>query len=126
MSGFTRSVGKTLATTPTQLSGKEVIGLMRKHRVRIDALAFRLGTTQKRVRKIRRVGLQDALAIRDWTEAITGDDPGPIPNKYRLANSREATDCCFCGCPLISGDQAFEYVGEVFCSITCCRKSRGW
>lgn len=28
--------------------------------------------------------------------------------------------------PLYIGDPAFEYVGEMFCSTTCCRKSRGW
>ena len=27
---------------------------------------------------------------------------------------------------LFVGDMAYEYVGEVFCSVTCCRKSRNW
>ena len=90
------------------------------------SLAFRLGTSQKRVRQIRDSGLADVLAIRDWIQAITGTDPGPIPEKYRINKLLEEGSCCFCGYPLYTGDEAFDYVGEMFCSISCARKSRGW
>ncbi len=111
---------------PAKLSGKEVVRLMRKHRKSIAGLAFRLGSTQKRVREVRAGGLANALAVRDWLEAITGDDPGPIPERYRIRNHTEEAPCGFCGCPLYAGDDAYEYVGEVFCSVSCCRQSRGW
>jgi hypothetical protein len=111
---------------PSSLTGKEVIRLMRKHRKRISSLACRMGVTQKRIRQVREQGLQNGLAVRDWLEAITGVDPGPIPELFRIRRQNEECDCCFCGCPLYVGDDAFEYVGEAFCSITCCRHSRGW
>ena len=127
MSGFTRTTGKDASDKlPTSLSGKEVTTLMRKHKVNIDSMAFRLGTSQKRVRQIRDSGLADVLAIRDWIQAITGTDPGPIPEKYRINKLQEEGSCCFCGYPLYTGDEAFDYVGEMFCSISCARKSRGW
>ncbi len=126
MSGFTRTVGEQSFDLPDSLSGVEVIRLMRKHKVTIESLAFRLGTTQKRVRKIRNTKLDDPLAVRDWIQAITGEDPGPIPKKVCIQNRQEEGDCCFCGYPLYVGDDAYEYVGSLFCSTTCCRKSRGW
>lgn len=126
MSGFSRTTGKTPANLPHKLNGKEIIALMRKHKITIEGLAFRLGTTKKRVREIRKVGLYGGLVVRDWLQAITGEDLGPIPTSYRIRNKSESADCGYCGCPLIPGDQAYEYVGEVFCSTTCCRKSRGW
>lgn len=125
MSGFTQT-RKQEVDLPGTLSGSEVVRLMRKHKKTIESLAFRLGSTMKRVRVARRDGLSDALLVRDWIQAITGTDPGPIPNAYRIATQQQSTDCGYCGCPLITGDTAFEYVGEVFCSTTCCRKSRGW
>ena len=128
MSGFTRTTGdKTTGKgLPSTLSGKEVVALMRKHKVTIASLAFRIGTTMKRVRKIREIGLQDSLVVRDWIQAITGKDPGPIPEKYTVHNRQEEGSCGFCGYPLFVGDPAYEYVGEMFCSVSCCRKSRGW
>jgi len=126
MSGFTQTVGADSSKLPSSLSGAEIVRLMRKHKVTIEALAFRLGTTQKRVRKIRNTKLDDPLVVRDWIQAITGEDPGPIPEKYCVHNRQEEGDCCFCGYPLYVGDDAFDYVGEMFCSIYCCRKSRNW
>jgi len=125
MSGFTQTVNADSSKLPSSLSGAEIVRLMRKHKVTIEAIAFRLGTTQKRVRKIRNTKLDDPLAVWDWIQAMTGEDPGPIPEKYCVHNRQEG-DCCFCGYPLYVGDEAFDYVGEMFCSTTCCRKSRGW
>ncbi len=110
---------------PERLSGKELCRLMRKHKVTIEALAFRIGVTQKRIRAVRASGLDDALAVRDWLQAITGTDPGPIPEKYRIGNPTEETECSFCGCPIFQGEPAYLYLSEVFCSRHCCRRSRG-
>jgi hypothetical protein len=128
MSGFTRTVGGKLPVDglPEKLSGPEVVRLMRKHKLTIEQLAFRLGSTMKRVREVRRKGLTRALVVRDWLQAITGEDPGPIPEKYRVSHISEEGSCGFCGCPLYVGDDSFDYVGEMFCSIYCARKSRGW
>ena len=65
---------------------------MRTHKVTVEALAFRLWTTQKRVRKIRNTKLDDPLAVRDWIQAITGKDPGPIPEKYCVHKRQEEGD----------------------------------
>jgi hypothetical protein len=127
MSGFTRTVDQdpSKIALPSSLTGKEVVALMRKHKVTIESLAFRIGTSMKRIRKIRESGLQDVLAVRDWIQAITGEDPGPLPEKYRINNRQEEGSCCFCGYPLYIDDSAYEYVGSMFCSVSCCRKSRG-
>ncbi len=127
MSGFTYTLGRSNdQPLPSSLLGREVASLMRRHHMTIEALAFRLGTSMKRVRQIRTQGLHDPLAVRDWIEAITGEDPGSIPEAYRIRNQSELADCRYCGFPLDVGDTAYEYVGDVFCSTSCCRKSRGW
>lgn len=127
MSGFTRTIGSTkIGDFKTTLTGEDVVRLMRKHKKTIEALAFRLGTSQKRVRKARESGLSDPLVVRDWMEAITGDDPGPLPERYRINHITEEGNCCNCGYPMGVGDEAYGYVGDIFCSISCCRKSRNW
>lgn len=126
MSGFSKTVGEGNTRFPSSLSGKEIVGLMRKHRVSIRSLAFRLGTTLNRIREVRSEGLQCPLAIRDWLQAITGDDPGPIPKPIRITLEYDQSKCEFCGLPLLVNDSAYSYVGEVYCSVTCCRTSRGW
>ncbi|XZE20337.1 hypothetical protein SH449x_000205 [Pirellulaceae bacterium SH449] len=108
------------------LTGKRLVQLMRKHRWTIERLAHRLGTTQKRVRKAREKGLTNQHAIRDWLEVLTGTDPGPLPRRFEIGHHTEEGECCFCGCPLYLGDTGFEYVGEMFCSVSCARQSRGW
>ena len=60
------------------LTGQQVTSLMRQYRVTIRALSQRTGITQKRIRQVRSTGLCKRNAIRDWIEAITGQDPGPI------------------------------------------------
>jgi len=52
--------------------------LMRRNCVTIRALSQRTGITMKRIRMIRERGLSDPHAIRDWIEAITGEDPGSL------------------------------------------------
>lgn len=126
MSGFTQSVTKARSTHSPSLKGKELISLMRKHKVTIKRLSFRMGLPMKRIREVRAVGLNDALAVRDWIQAVTGEDPGPIPSEHRITGHAGSAECNFCGCPLEIGDIAFAYLDEVFCSANCCRKSRGW
>ena len=110
----------------TKLDGPEVVRLMRKHRKTIAGLAFALGITQKRIREVRAEGLDDGHAKRDWLQAITGRDPGPLPERYRLSGRAEEGDCCYCGCPLFSGEYAYEYAGGMYCSVACCRNSAGF
>ena len=61
-----------------KLEGSEVKRLMRKHRKTIRALSQEMGITMKRIRQVRESGLEDRHAIRDWIQAILGNDPGPI------------------------------------------------
>lgn len=67
-----------LRTIEPLLSGNDVIRLMRKFRVTIRDLSLRTGITQKRIRQVRSAGLDSRNAVRDWIEAITGKDPGPV------------------------------------------------
>jgi hypothetical protein len=128
MSGFAKTPISERPTLPLRstLSGADVVFLMRKHRMTIELFASKLGTTQKRVRKLRGIGIADPLTVRDWIQAITGTDPGPIPSRLRIQAKTEETECNFCGCPVLLGEETYEYVGQVFCSTSCCRKSRGW
>jgi hypothetical protein len=110
----------------TELSGKGITSLMRRHRQTIEQLAFRMGLTQKRIRQVRERGLRDPNAVRDWIQAITDEDIGPLPERYLIRHITEETSCAYCGTPLDIGDHAYEYVSDIFCSVTCCRESRGW
>lgn len=60
------------------LSGREITRLMRRHSVSIRELASRLGVPMTRIRLAREAGVKGAAFVRDWLEAITGRDPGPI------------------------------------------------
>jgi hypothetical protein len=77
-----RAVRHSLATIvePSRylLDGYDVRRLMRRHQVTISDLAMRTGITQKRIRAVRETGLNDPHAVRDWLQAITGNDPGQI------------------------------------------------
>lgn len=53
------------------LTGKELIASIRKHKLTIETLENRIGTSMKLVRKFREVELEDVLVIRDWVQAIT-------------------------------------------------------
>lgn len=108
----------------TTLSGKEVVSLMRRHQKTIAGLSFAMNITQQRIRQVRVKGLADRNAVRDWLQFITGEDPGPLPERYRISRRDEEADCGYCGCPLFVGDQAYEYGLAVYCSLECCRKSR--
>jgi len=112
--------------TRSTLSGVEVTKLMRRHRKTIGELSFRLGISKKRLRQVRDQGLSDPYAVRDWLEAIVGEDVGPLPTRYRIKHWTEESSCAQCGYPMDVGDHALEYLNEVFCSVTCCRGSRGW
>ena len=108
-----------------KLTGDEVKSLMRRHRKTIAELSFLMGITQKRIRQVRNAsGIDNHHSVRDWIEAITSEDVGPLPEHYRIRRYDEEASCCDCGCPLMRGDDAYEYAGGVYCSVTCCRKSR--
>ena len=109
-----------------ELSGEELTRLMRRHHKTIAGLAFRMGITQKRIRQVRDKGLADANVVRDWMEAIIGEDPGPLPERFRIRHRAGESSCAYCGCRLGYGDFGFAYMGEAFCSVNCCRQSRGF
>ena len=82
--------------TRSTLSGVEVTKLMRRHRKTIGELSFRLGVSQKRLREVRDQGRSDPYAVRDWLEAIVGEDVGPLPTRYRIKHGREECSCGQC------------------------------
>ena len=99
----------------SKLSGEEIKTLMRRHKKTISGLAFTMGITQKRVREVREKGINDRNGVRDWLESLTGDDPGPLPERYRIRSRDEAFDCPQCGCPLGRGDLAYEFACSAYC-----------
>ena len=64
------------------MTGKELATLMRRHNVTIRELARRIQVTQQRIRLRRETGL-DPETARDWTQAITGVDPGSQTTKEK-------------------------------------------
>ena len=73
-----RDTSRAKLTVAPVMTGVEIVSLMRRHRVTIRALSQRMQITQKRIRQVRQSGLQDRNSARDWIEAITGCDPGPL------------------------------------------------
>ena len=61
-----------------KLSGQEISRLRRVNETTIGQLARRMQITRIRIREIRKTGLTNANAVRDWVQAITGTDPGPM------------------------------------------------
>jgi hypothetical protein len=66
------------------LPGPVLCALMRRHHVRIRTLAQRLGISMRRIRQVRQTGLTCPHAARDWVQAITGTDPGPVTQPITL------------------------------------------
>lgn len=60
------------------LTGKQLQSLMLQHKVTIAVLAARLQLPMTRVRLYRAHGHGCPFTARDWIQAITGTDPGPI------------------------------------------------
>jgi hypothetical protein len=66
------------------LSGPVLCALMRRHRVPIRTLAQRMGIQMRRIRQVRQDGLTCPHATRDWVQAVTGGDPGPVTRPITL------------------------------------------
>ena len=60
------------------ITGPTLCRLMRRHHVTIRTLAQRMAIPMCRVRLRRQHGIDDRHVARDWLEAITGQDPGPL------------------------------------------------
>jgi hypothetical protein len=70
-----RYVGEAVVT------GAYLKRLMRGWHVTIRELSKRLGVSMKRIREVRETGLNDLTTVRDWIQAVTGYDPGPITTR---------------------------------------------
>jgi 1,2-phenylacetyl-CoA epoxidase PaaB subunit len=71
------------------LSGRDLRTLMRQYHVTIRALAQRMAIPMTRVRYRRQQGIAEWHVIRDWMEAMTGVDPGPIPHPVHHGTAAE-------------------------------------
>ena len=114
---------KVTTLPPSMLTSEDIVRLMRKHRITIPILASQLGLSQRRVRLLKHTGLTDAAVIRNWLEAITGQDPGPVPKRCKIENAYEGAECHFCRYPLFHNDVAWRYADRVYCTMDCCVKS---
>jgi hypothetical protein len=88
------------------LSGPNVQRLMRRHHVTMRALAARMDLPLTRIRVRRQHGIADPQVARDWLEAITGTDPGPLQGPYALQPTTPGTTAAPLGDPpmaLITG-----------------------
>jgi hypothetical protein len=72
------------------MEGREVQRLMRAYKVTIRELSLRMGITMKRIRQIRKIGLEGRELIRDWVQGILGEDPGPLSRCDRQLSSFNA------------------------------------
>ena len=61
-----------------RLEGKQVRRLMLANKVTIRRLKEITGITLKRIREVRTKGFDDRNVIRDWIQAISGEDLGPL------------------------------------------------
>ena len=116
---------KVTTLPPSILTSEELISLMRKHSITIPVLAAKVGLSQRRVRLLRHTGLTDAAVIRDWLEAITGQDPGPVPKRCRIENVYEGAECHSCRYPLFHDEVVWRYADHVYCNIDCVRRHTG-
>ena len=116
-------IKKVTSLPPLILTGEDIVSLMHKHGITIPILAAKLGLSQRRVRLLKHTGLTDAAVIRDWLEAITGQDPDPVPRCCKIENAYEGAECHFCRYPLFHNDVAWRYADRVYCTMDCCVKS---
>src|SRR5688572_4597502 len=65
----------------TIVSGRDLRRLMRINKITIRNLSAATGFTLKRIRLVLKHGLCDTAAARDWIQAITGRDPGPMADQ---------------------------------------------
>jgi hypothetical protein len=72
------------------LSGPVLCALMRRHGCTIRTLAQRLQIPMTRVRQVRQPGLTCPHTARDWVQAITGRDPGPVTQPITLTEESRA------------------------------------
>lgn len=56
----------------SKISGEGIKRLMRRHRITIRDLAQRMNITMKRVRDVRKDGVEGRCMCLDWVEGITG------------------------------------------------------
>ncbi len=122
----TKKRERELSAQVQSVSGDELVAMMKEHGKSVPYMAFRLGASVDEIGQARKSGLDDPETIFRWLDALSDDEPAIIPDSHRLQGEAQSFDCNFCGTPVIPGDDAFEFSGEVFCSITCCRFSQGW
>jgi hypothetical protein len=67
-----------LAPLPLLLTGPALCRLMRIHKCPMRTLSARMGITLARIRLRRTHGISDPYVARDWIQAVTGTDPGPL------------------------------------------------
>lgn len=72
-----------------KMTGRELRGLMRKHRVTIRELSKRTGIFQYRIRQVRSNGLV-GLAVLDWQEAIIGELPARLRAALHVIQSSDS------------------------------------
>ena len=119
---LTKSAPPVVERPPLQMSGRDIVRLMRKYRVTIRQLATISGISMKRIREIRTVGIDRPNVVRDWIQLITGVDPGPMPERIEFKSDEAGADCEFCGFPFRAHDSVFLYSGKQYCSVSCCRR----
>jgi hypothetical protein len=79
------------------MEGKEVKRLMRVHNVTIRELSRRMQITQKQIRQIREIGLDNPNVIRDWLQGILGSINAALVKKPAQTSLRVAVPCAVGG-----------------------------
>ncbi len=127
MSGFsTRKLADRQPRQTRYLSPTEIQKLMLENKITEAYIAFRLGWSCGRVKRACQNGMSKPNEIEQWLEAIAEVGQSDVPVESRIRNDAQQQECNFCGYPMNSGDQVFEYHQNVYCSTDCCRTSCGW
>ena len=108
----------------TKLTGKQLSTLMRRHRVTIRELSKRMGITMKRIREVRRDGLDNPGVVRDWVQGILGRDPLAEVDSYRINSIGLRNRCSYCQVPLGNGDEVYSFDFDPYCSMLCVQQSQ--
>lgn len=128
MNGFSscRQIERKLRKQFESIAAHELQVLMLENNVSPAYLVFRMGWSQGRVQAALQAGLNKTRHIEQWLTAIAEAEHSDVPVKSFVTDHCKVAECNFCGCPIIVGDQVFEYQHNVYCSNNCCRKNCGW
>ena len=78
----------------------------------------------KRIREVRRVGLDNPGIVRDWLQGILGCHPLAEVDRYTINLIGLRNRCSYCQVPLGNGDEVYSFDFDLYCSMLCVQQSQ--